>query len=253
MCGCVFDALGKDRAVRKVPIASRVVEVQVAVRDGGDLIGPDTHALQLSVKRPGHGVVMLVGLGIHFGQPGVEEEECVRVPDQVSTNRDRLAGERVAGAVRHGEVAEIQPGDVTIRDHAGWYQRLETEEAGVITELRTYIIKRGRMESWLRNWREAMERNMALGIRVEWAGFDTESMGTFIFLRSFRNLEERTRQEEAFYGSDWWREVGDGVMSDVVTWESRLLDTAAVRDSAGELVDVLEPEAEIGSLFSSAS
>lgn len=135
----------------------------------------------------------------------------------------------------------------------GWYGPLETEEDGVITELRTYIIKRGRMESWLRNWREAMKRNLALGIRVEWAGFDPESMGTFIFLRSFRNLDERTHQEEAFYGSDWWREVGDGVMSDVVTWESRLLDTAAVRDSAGQLVDVLEPEAEIGSLFSSAS
>ena len=49
--------------------------------------------------------------------------------------------------------------------------------------MRTYTIKRGMMESWLRDWREAMERNIALGIRVEWAGFDPESMGTFVLLR----------------------------------------------------------------------
>jgi hypothetical protein len=78
-------------------------------------------------------------------------------------------------------------------------------------------------------------------------------MGTFVFLRSFRGEEERRRQEEAFYGSDWWREVGDQVMNDVVTWESRLLATVAVRDASGRPVDVLDPEAEIGLLFSSGS
>ena len=119
----------------------------------------------------------------------------------------------------------------------------------MITELRTYIIKRGMMESWLRHWRQAMDRNIALGIRVEWAGFDPESMGTFVFLRSFRNEEERSRLEQAFYEGEWWPNVSDEVMSHVANWESRLLQTAAVTNASGALVDVLEPETDLGPLF----
>jgi len=112
----------------------------------------------------------------------------------------------------------------------------------VITELRTYTIKRGSMETWLRHWREAMDRNIALGIRVEWAGFDPESMGTFVFLRSFRDEEERRRLEQAFYQGDWWRNVSDEVMSHVLTWESRLFDTAAARGPDSELADPLQAD-----------
>jgi hypothetical protein len=122
----------------------------------------------------------------------------------------------------------------------------------VISELRTYTIKRGAMESWLRSWHEAMERNIALGIRVEWAGFDPESMGTFIFIRSFRDEEERQRLEEAFYGSDWWRKVGDEVMSNVVDWSSRLMTTAAVPGKPGELTDMLDPATDVNALFPAA-
>ena len=121
----------------------------------------------------------------------------------------------------------------------------------MITELRTYTIRRGRMESWLRHWREAMDRNIALGIRVEWAGFDPESMGTFIFLRSFRDEDERRRLEAEFYEGEWWKNVGDEVMGDVLNWESRLMQAAAV-GYAGGLMDVLEPNADIEPLFPSA-
>ena len=121
----------------------------------------------------------------------------------------------------------------------------------MITELRTYTIRRGRMESWLRHWREAMDRNIALGIRVEWAGFDPESMGTFIFLRSFRDEDERRRLEAEFYEGEWWKNVGDEVMGDVLNWESRLMQTAAV-GSPGGLIDVLDPDADIEPLFPSA-
>ena len=120
----------------------------------------------------------------------------------------------------------------------------------MITELRTYTIRRGRMESWLRHWREAMDRNIALGIRVEWAGFDPESMGTFIFLRSFRDEDERRRLEAEFYEGEWWKNVGDEVMGDVLNWESRLMQAAAV-GYAGGLMDVLEPNADIEPLFPS--
>jgi hypothetical protein len=123
----------------------------------------------------------------------------------------------------------------------------------VISELRTYTIKRGMMESWLRHWRVAMDRNIALGIRVEWAGFDPESMGTFVFLRSFRDEEERQRLEEAFYAGDWWRSVSDEVMSHVVNWESRLMQTVAVTQGSDGLLDVLQPDVDVEELFPSAS
>ena len=124
----------------------------------------------------------------------------------------------------------------------GWYGQRSVAEEAVITELRTYTIKRGMMESWLRHWREAMDRNVALGIRVEWAGFDPESQGTFVFLRSFRDEEERRRLEQAFYEGEWWKSVSDEVMSHVVTWESRLFDTAAARGPEGELADTLQAD-----------
>src|SRR5436190_21209381 len=114
--------------------------------------------------------------------------------------------------------------------------------------MRTYTIKRGMMESWLRDWREAMERNIALGIRVEWAGFDPESMGTFVLLRSFRDEEERRRTEEAFYEGDWWKSVSDEVMSHVVNWESRLMRTAPV-GSHGGLIDVNQADVDLAPLF----
>lgn len=123
----------------------------------------------------------------------------------------------------------------------------------MISELRTYTIKRGMMESWLGHWRVAMDRNIALGIRVEWAGFDPESMGTFVFLRSFRDEEERQQLEEAFYAGDWWRSVSDEVMSHVVNWESRLMQTVAVTQGSDGLLDVLQPDVDVEELFPSAS
>jgi hypothetical protein len=100
----------------------------------------------------------------------------------------------------------------------------------VITELRTYLIKRGHMEAWLERWAEAAEKNEELGIRIEFAGFDPESMGTFIWARSFENEAERQRLSNLLYGSDWWREVGDEVMSHVTTYEVRLLQTTFQRE-----------------------
>lgn len=113
----------------------------------------------------------------------------------------------------------------------------------MITELRIYTIKRGMMPAWLAAWNDAAQRNLASGIRVELAAYDPESMGTFVWLRSFRDEEDRQRREQALYGSDWWREVGDAVMANVVTWEARVLTTVAVRDDHGSLVSVSEGSA----------
>ena len=115
--GRVFRALGKDRPPREPAVSTGVVEVEVAVRDGCDVIGPDIRTLQRSVKRPGHRAVMRLGLGVRLGEPGVEQEEAARVADQVGADDDRLAGERIARTIGHGEVAEIQTRDVTNGNH----------------------------------------------------------------------------------------------------------------------------------------
>jgi hypothetical protein len=108
----------------------------------------------------------------------------------------------------------------------------------MITELRTYTIKRGMMESWLELWEDAARHNVDEGIRVEFAGFAPDSMGTFIWLRPFRDEADRQRRESSLYGSEWWREVGDHFMSHVVNWEARVLETAFLRTEAHGLVRV---------------
>ena len=107
----------------------------------------------------------------------------------------------------------------------------------MITELRTYWIKRGHMAAWLDCWAEAAEHNEALGIRIEFAGFERESMGTYVWARSFENEAERERLSNELYGSDWWKRVGDDVMSHVITYEVRILTTAFQRADGGGLID----------------
>ena len=111
----------------------------------------------------------------------------------------------------------------------------------MITELRTYHIKRGHMAEWLERWAETAVKNVELGIRIEFAGVDPESQGTFIWARSFADEAERQRLSDALYGSDWWDAVGDEVMSHVVTYEVRLLRTAFQHDDAAGFIRVWDP------------
>ena len=111
----------------------------------------------------------------------------------------------------------------------------------MITELRTYHIKRGHMAEWFERWAESAAKNVELGIRIEFAGVDPESQGTFIWARSFADEEERQRLSGALYGSEWWKAHGDDVMSHVVTYEVRLLRTAFQHDDASGFVSVWDP------------
>ena len=111
------------------------------------------------------------------------------------------------------------------------------EGGAVIVELRTYQIRRGHMAEWLDGWAESAERSRALGIQIEFAAVDPESMGTFIWARSFESEEARQRLTAELYGSDWWKDHGDEIMSHVVTWEARVLQTAFERAPDGSLVD----------------
>ena len=98
----------------------------------------------------------------------------------------------------------------------------------MITELRRYRIRPGRMASWLAFFAEAARENERCGIRVEYAGVDNET-GTFVWLRSFADEDDRVRRKDAFYGSDWWLEREAFAMHHVVEYDVTFLDAVLVR------------------------
>jgi hypothetical protein len=109
----------------------------------------------------------------------------------------------------------------------------------VITELRRYRIKPGRMASWVAFFREAARENERTGSRVEYAGVDAET-GTFVWLRTFADEADRQARKSAFYDSDWWTERESFAMDHVLEYEVTFLETALHRDD-NELVDVRWP------------
>jgi NIPSNAP protein len=99
----------------------------------------------------------------------------------------------------------------------------------VITEIRRYRIKPGRLESWLAFFAEASRENERHGIRVEYAGVDRET-GTFVWLRSFADEADRQARKAAFYGSDWWIKREAFAMDHVLEYEVTFLDAAIVNE-----------------------
>jgi hypothetical protein len=99
----------------------------------------------------------------------------------------------------------------------------------LITELRRYRIKPDRLESWLAFFVEAAVENERHGIRVDYAGVDSES-STFIWLRSFAHESDRTARKDAFYGSEWWVEREAFAMDHVLEYAVTFLDAAIIRE-----------------------
>ena len=87
----------------------------------------------------------------------------------------------------------------------------------MITELRRYRIKPGRMDSWAAFFEGAARENQAHGIRVEYAGIDRET-NTFVWLRSFADEADRIARKAAFYESAWWIEREAEAMDHVLEY-----------------------------------
>lgn len=111
----------------------------------------------------------------------------------------------------------------------------------MITELRRYRIKPGRMDSWRAFFEETCQESLRHGIRVEYAGVDVET-NTFIWLRSFDDEADRVAKKAAFYGARWWLDREVGAMDHVVEYEVTFLDAAMVREGGG-IVEVSWPAA----------
>ena len=80
----------------------------------------------------------------------------------------------------------------------------------MILEIRTYRLRPGAREAFLRVMRERTLPMLAeAGIRVVAFGpslVDDEGHEEAYLVRAFASLEERERQEDAFYGGRAWRE-----------------------------------------------
>jgi hypothetical protein len=114
----------------------------------------------------------------------------------------------------------------------------------VISELRRYRIKPGRLDSWLAFFAEAVRENERHGIRVEYAGVDRET-GTFVWLRTFADEADREARKGAFYGSPWWTEREAFAMDHVLEYEVTFLDAAVVR-RGGDVAPVAASRGERG-------
>jgi hypothetical protein len=109
----------------------------------------------------------------------------------------------------------------------------------MITELRRYRIKPGRLDSWLAFFFDAARQHEPHGIRVEYAGVDRET-NTFTWLRSFADEADRVVRKDAFYGSEWWTEREASAMDHVLEYEVTFLDAALIR-TGGALVPARWP------------
>jgi hypothetical protein len=111
----------------------------------------------------------------------------------------------------------------------------------MITELRRYRIKPGRMESWQAFFLEAAREHEPHGIRVEYAGVDRET-NTFIWLRTFADEADRVARKDAFYGADWWLEREAFAMDHVAEYDVTFLEATMIR-SGGPIVPAPWPAA----------
>ena len=111
----------------------------------------------------------------------------------------------------------------------------------MISELRRYRIKPGRMESWVAFFREAVAEHEPHGIRVEYAGVDREA-NTFVWVRSFADEADRVARKDAFYGSRWWTEREADAMDHVLEYDVTFLDAAIVREG-GTVTPIAAPAA----------
>jgi hypothetical protein len=100
----------------------------------------------------------------------------------------------------------------------------------VISELRRYRIKPGRLESWIEFFNGAAVENERHGSRVEYAGVDRET-NTFVWIRSFADETDRKARKDAFYGSAWWAARETFAMDHVIEYDVTFLDATLFRDN----------------------
>lgn len=94
----------------------------------------------------------------------------------------------------------------------------------MVSQLRIYTINRGMMDSWLKVFEEHIRPlHSKLGLPVErtWVNADRTE---FLWIRSFKNVEEILEKEAAYYGSSERKVFGDLSSSHIAKMEVRLIE-----------------------------
>lgn len=101
----------------------------------------------------------------------------------------------------------------------------------MILEIRTYRLKPGSTEEFIRLMREeSLPLLEKFGIRVVRCGaslFAEDGREEAYLIRAFPSLEAHREQEEAFYGSDAWRQgPREAVLSHIESYHSVVLEVS---------------------------
>jgi NIPSNAP protein len=110
----------------------------------------------------------------------------------------------------------------------------------MIVEIRTYRLKPGTMDEFVRVMREeALPLLTAAGLRVLAAGPSAvaeDGHEEAILIRAFESIDARESQEAAFYGSDAWRGgPREAIVSKIVDYHTIVLEVP--EELAGSLRD----------------
>ena len=98
----------------------------------------------------------------------------------------------------------------------------------MIIEVRTYKIKSGRRDEFIRIFfSRAIPAQLSHGMKILGPLLDTEDRDTFVFLRSFPSMESRDQMTQAFYSSRDWKEELESIVKPMIEQSQlRLTETA---------------------------
>jgi len=95
-----------------------------------------------------------------------------------------------------------------------------------LVEIRTYQLKPGTRDEYDRLFREEASPLLRQhGIDVVGVGRSIGDPDGYVLVRAFADLDDRSRREEAFYGSPEWREgPREAVVSKIVVYTDAVLE-----------------------------
>jgi hypothetical protein len=101
----------------------------------------------------------------------------------------------------------------------------------MILEIRTYRLKPGTRDEFVRVMREeSLPLLEKVGVAVVDCGaslVDEDGFEEAFLIRAFASVEERDRQEEAFYGSEEWRNgPREAIVSRIETYHTIVVEAA---------------------------
>jgi NIPSNAP len=110
-----------------------------------------------------------------------------------------------------------------------------------LLEIRTYRIHPGKQERLAQRMKAAIPMLDRYGIDVVWMGPSAADDEHYVLLRSFDSLENRKVLEDAFYGSEEWRNgPRDGILELIHEYHTVVLHSteSAIASLAASLKDL---------------